>query len=134
MSNWINHVKQYASQKGISYNAALKDSECKSSYHSKKTVPKPVSVPKEIVSVLKQIESVPKQRRTKKTIINIKPIDENKINISSKSAYAFADTDSQPHEGIYTWTPPSDPADDLLDGSYVFTLLISSFISLYDLC
>jgi len=79
-SNWINHVKQYASQKGITYNAALKDSECKSSYHSKKTESKPVSVPKEIVSVLKQIESVPK-RQTKKTIINIKPIDENKIKI-----------------------------------------------------
>ena len=77
MSDWITHVKQYASQKGITYNAALKDSECKSSYHSKKTVTP--SVPKETVSVLKEIVSVPKQRRTKKAIINIKPIDENNI-------------------------------------------------------
>ena len=80
MSNWINHVKQYASQKGITYTNALKDQECKSSYHSKKTVTP--SVPKEIVSVPKEIilNDKPK-RRTKKTIINIKPIDENKINI-----------------------------------------------------
>ena len=65
MSNWINHVKQYASQKGITYNAALKDSECKSLYHSKKTVSKPVDTESKIVSLPKEIVSVPK-RRTKK--------------------------------------------------------------------
>ena len=42
MSNWINHVKEYASQKGIKFGDALKHSECKSSYHAKKTELKPV--------------------------------------------------------------------------------------------
>ena len=36
MSNWINHVKEYATSKGISYKEALKDPNCKSSYHSSK--------------------------------------------------------------------------------------------------
>ena len=36
MSNWINHVKEYATSKGISYKEALKDPNCKSSYHSTK--------------------------------------------------------------------------------------------------
>lgn len=31
-NNWINHVKQYASKKGISYKDALKSQTCKSSY------------------------------------------------------------------------------------------------------
>jgi hypothetical protein len=36
MSNWINHVKEYATRKGIAYNTALKDPETKSTYHAKK--------------------------------------------------------------------------------------------------
>jgi len=55
MSNWINHVKEYAKTKRISYSSALKDPETKSTYHAKKS------------------ES--------KAAINIEANDENKINI-----------------------------------------------------
>ena len=33
---WTEHVKEYASRKGISYKDALKDNECKESYHKQK--------------------------------------------------------------------------------------------------
>ena len=33
---WVDHVKAYASSKGISYREALKDSECKETYHKQK--------------------------------------------------------------------------------------------------
>ena len=35
--NWVSFVKQYATSKGISYKDALKDSECKETYHKQKT-------------------------------------------------------------------------------------------------
>ena len=34
---WVDHVKAYASNKGITYRQALKDSECKETYHKQKT-------------------------------------------------------------------------------------------------
>ena len=34
---WTEHVKEYATRKGISYKDALKDSECKETYHKQKT-------------------------------------------------------------------------------------------------
>jgi hypothetical protein len=33
---WVDHVKAYASNKGITYRQALKDSECKETYHKQK--------------------------------------------------------------------------------------------------
>ena len=33
---WTEHVKEFATRKGISYRDALKDNECKETYHSKK--------------------------------------------------------------------------------------------------
>jgi hypothetical protein len=33
---WTEHVKEYATRKGISYKDALKDSECKETYHKQK--------------------------------------------------------------------------------------------------
>lgn len=88
MSNWINHVKEYASQKGIKFGDALKHSECKSSYHAKKTEPKPVDTNNNKV-VRKKREPVPKEtvmddkiiipmltktKRNNKTILPIKSI------------------------------------------------------------
>ncbi len=34
---WVEHVRAYANNKGISYRDALKDSECKETYHKQKT-------------------------------------------------------------------------------------------------
>ena len=34
---WVDHIRAYASSKGISYREALKDSECKETYHKQKT-------------------------------------------------------------------------------------------------
>ena len=34
--NWVSFVKEYANGKGISYKDALKDSECKETYHKQK--------------------------------------------------------------------------------------------------
>ena len=34
--NWVSFVKEYAPKKGISYKDALKDNECKESYHKQK--------------------------------------------------------------------------------------------------
>ena len=34
--NWVSFVKEYANRKGISYKDALKDSECKETYHKQK--------------------------------------------------------------------------------------------------
>jgi hypothetical protein len=33
---WVEHVRAYATSKGISYREALKDSECKETYHKQK--------------------------------------------------------------------------------------------------
>ena len=33
---WTDHVKEYSTRKGISYKDALKDSECKETYHKQK--------------------------------------------------------------------------------------------------
>ena len=33
---WVEHVRAYANSKGISYKDALKDSECKETYHKQK--------------------------------------------------------------------------------------------------
>ncbi len=33
---WTEHVKEYATRKGISYKDALKDTECKETYHKQK--------------------------------------------------------------------------------------------------
>jgi hypothetical protein len=33
---WVEHVRAYANRKGISYKDALKDSECKETYHKQK--------------------------------------------------------------------------------------------------
>lgn len=44
MSKWVDHVKEFASKKGISYPEAMKNSECKESYKSSKKEPEPVSV------------------------------------------------------------------------------------------
>ena len=33
---WVDHVKAYATSKGITYRQALKDSECKETYHKQK--------------------------------------------------------------------------------------------------
>ena len=51
MTAWINHVREYAQEKGIKYSAALKDPECSASYKNKKTssaeeTPHEVSAPK----------------------------------------------------------------------------------------
>jgi len=34
--NWVEHVRAYANRKGISYKDALKDTECKETYHKQK--------------------------------------------------------------------------------------------------
>ena len=34
---WVEHVRAFATNKGISYKDALKDSECKETYHKQKT-------------------------------------------------------------------------------------------------
>ena len=34
---WVDHVQACASNKGITYRQALKDSECKETYHKQKT-------------------------------------------------------------------------------------------------
>jgi hypothetical protein len=36
MNKWIDHVKKFAEEKGISYSEAMKDPECKSQYNSMK--------------------------------------------------------------------------------------------------
>jgi len=117
MSNWINHVKEYATRKGITYNTALKDSECKSTYHAKKTESKAVdtgnkifrkkketnkllnfgeesiSIPREMALDDKVVQTLTPsntiRKRNKKPAINIEPNDENKINII---------TDNKPHD------------------------------------
>jgi hypothetical protein len=111
MSNWVNHTKEYASRKGISYREALKDPECKSTYHNKKTEQKDVEkgnkifkqkqqtknllefgsetieIPKEMSLDGKVVQAVTKAktiaRRKKQPAVNIEPTDENKINIIS---------------------------------------------------
>ncbi len=35
--NWVEFVRAYANRKGISYKDALKDTECKETYHKQKT-------------------------------------------------------------------------------------------------
>ena len=117
MSNWINHVKEYATRKGMTYNAALKDSDCKSTYHAKKTESKAVdtgnkifrkkketnkllnfgeesiSIPREMALDDKVVQTLTPsntiRKRNKKPAINIEPNDENKINII---------TDNKPHD------------------------------------
>ena len=117
MSNWINHVKEYAKTKGISYSSALKDPETKSTYHAKKTESKAVdtgnkifrkkretnkllnfneetiSVPRELALDDKAVPTLTKSnsisKRKGKPAINIEPNDENKINII---------TDNKPHD------------------------------------
>ena len=117
MSNWINHVKEYATRKGITYNTALKDSECKSTYHAKKTESKAVdtgnkifrkkretnkllnfneetiSVPRELALDDKAVPTLTKSnsisKRKGKPSIILEPNDENKINII---------TDNKPHD------------------------------------
>jgi hypothetical protein len=34
--NWVSFVKEFATNKGITYRQALKDSECKETYHKQK--------------------------------------------------------------------------------------------------
>ena len=117
MSNWINHVKEYATRKGMTYNASLKDPECKSTYHAKKTESKAVdtgnkifrkkretnkllnfgeesiSIPREMALDDKVVQTLTPsntiRKRNKKPAINIEPNDENKINII---------TDNKPHD------------------------------------
>ena len=117
MSNWINHVKEYATRKGITYNTSLKDQECKSTYHAKKTESKSVdtgnkifrkkretnkllnfgeesiSIPREMALDDKVVQTLTPsntiRKRNKKPAINIEPNDENKINII---------TDNKPHD------------------------------------
>ena len=40
MTAWINHVKEFAKSKGVSYRSALKDPQCSASYKNKKNSPK----------------------------------------------------------------------------------------------
>ena len=105
MSNWINHVKEYATRKGMTYNASLKDPDCKSTYHAKKTESKAVdtgnkvfrkkretnkllnfgeesiSIPREMALDDKAVQTLTPsntiRKRNKKPAINIEPNDEN---------------------------------------------------------
>lgn len=38
MNRWVEHVRSYASQHGLSYGCALSDPQCKASYHSDKSI------------------------------------------------------------------------------------------------
>jgi hypothetical protein len=117
MSNWINHVREYATRKGITYNLALKDPETKATYHAKKAESKAVdtgnkifrkkretnkllnfneetiSVPRELAMDDKVVPTLTKSnsisKRKGKPSIILEPNDENKINII---------TENKPHD------------------------------------
>jgi hypothetical protein len=109
MSNWVNHTKEYASRKGISYREALKDPECKSTYHNKKTeqkdvekgnkifkqkqqtknllefgsetieIPKTMSLDGKVVQAVTKAKTI--ARRNKQSAVNIEPTDDNKLKV-----------------------------------------------------
>jgi hypothetical protein len=45
MQSWVQHVKSYCASKGISYKNALRDPQCKESYHSSKSTSTPQETP-----------------------------------------------------------------------------------------
>jgi len=45
MQSWVQHVKSYCASKGISYKNALRDPQCKESYHSAKSTSTPQETP-----------------------------------------------------------------------------------------
>ena len=51
-NKWVEHVKQYAKKKGLSYGCAVTDPGCKSSYHAGKDVP-PLETPMRTSRVIK---------------------------------------------------------------------------------
>lgn len=71
MSKWVEHVKDFSKQKGISYSDAMKNDECKKMYQSSKKninieeviettrpkLPKPVKTPK----TPKRPKTIPKE-------------------------------------------------------------------------
>ena len=57
---WVDHVRAYATSKGISYREALKDSECKETYHKQKLEKPP--------TVEQGNKALNKRRYTKKLI------------------------------------------------------------------
>jgi len=113
MSNWVSHVKEYCAKKGMSYKEALRDAECKASYHNKKSeqkevdrgnkifkqkqetknilefgsetieIPKHMALDGKVVPALTKSNSI--TRRKKQPSVNIEPTDNNKINIISNN-------------------------------------------------
>jgi len=109
MSNWINHVKSFATKHGLTYKNALKDPQCKEEYHKIKTgekevetgnkefkqrqqtnkllefgsetieIPREMALDNKVVPTLTPSKNI--RKRNKQPAINIEPTDENKINI-----------------------------------------------------
>jgi hypothetical protein len=89
-SKWVEHIKEFSKQKGITYGEAMKNEECKKIYQSSKKdikieeivettkpkIPKPIktpklpkipkTIPKEEVKVEEVKEETPKAKRPSK--------------------------------------------------------------------
>lgn len=65
-SAWVEHIKEFAKRKGMSYKDALKDPECKSSYHEGKTKGKGMEAPAEKENISMEIAEKKSRGRPKK--------------------------------------------------------------------
>lgn len=66
MSKWVNHVKEFSKQKGISYGEAMKNEECKKTYNSSK---KDIIIEEPISKPLKPVKTTTTPKLPKKEVV-----------------------------------------------------------------
>jgi len=70
-NKWVDHIKKYASENGISYREAMRNDGCKSAYKlpvEKERSPSPPREPSP------EPVSVPKKSRSKKSLVQLEPL------------------------------------------------------------
>jgi hypothetical protein len=99
MQSWVQHVKSYCASKGISYKNALRDPQCKESYHSAKSTSNPTETPSNPES----------KKRTSRIKI---PVVEETIDIAHDSMMDSNSMGKNKKNPLLNMDPTSNPTPD----------------------
>ena len=99
MQSWVQHVKSYCASKGISYKNALRDPQCKESYHSSKSTSTPQETP---------LNPEPKKRTSRIKI----PVVEETIDIAHDSIMDGNSMGKNKKNPLLNMDPTSNPTPD----------------------
>ena len=99
MQSWVQHVKSYCASKGISYKNALRDPQCKESYHSSKSTITPQETPS---------NPEPKKRTSRIKI----PVVEETIDVAHDSIMDGNSMGKKKKNPLLNMDPTSNPTPD----------------------